>query len=134
MAAKLELPNSGPWTPENFLAFCEANPELRAELDAQGAIHIMSPSNADAEGKVSLIQGELYVWSKGRGAFKVFGSKAGFTLKNGAVRAPDVSLVEQVIWDALSSQARRSVAPVTPFSSSSCVPRNPIRWQRRVRK
>ena len=43
-----------------------------------------------------------------------FDSSAGFTLPNGAVRAPDAAWVLREKWDALTKEERMKFAPVVP--------------------
>src|SRR5207249_1898534 len=51
-----------------------------------------------------------------------FDSSAGFTLPNGAVRAPDAAWVLREKWDALTKEERMKFAPVVPnFIRSSFV-------------
>jgi len=111
----LRLPEKETWDSATFQRFCELNREIRAEMDAEGNVILMSPSNADAEGKVSVLLGELYAWAKQGRSVKVFGSSAGFTLPNGSVRAPDVSAVRLSDWHALRDDQKKSFAPLCPW-------------------
>lgn len=112
---RVELPGYGPWDSQSFLAFCEQNRDLVAELDAEGNLIIMTPSPADAEGRVVDILAQVFTWTKETGFGRVFGSSAGFTLPNGSVRSPDVSVVKAADWEALTQEQRRSFPPLCPW-------------------
>ena len=45
---------------------------------------------------------------------KVFDSSTGFRMPDGSVLSPDVSLVRQERWEALTPEERRSFAPLCP--------------------
>lgn len=108
----LRLPDTETWDSAKFQRFCELNRDIRAELDAEGNIIMMTPSNAEAGGKSALFFLALGHWSEAEGSHKIFGPDAGFTLSNGAVRAPDVCLVRNSVWVALNDEARKSFAPL----------------------
>lgn len=91
-----------------FEAFCQLNPEVDCELDAQGNLLIMSPSNAEADRQNSDFTFQLVGWSKRNPEFTAFGPTAGFNLSNGAVKSPDGTLVRTADWEALSKEQRAS--------------------------
>ena len=111
----LNLPGEMAWDNTSFEAFCQLNPGVEAELDADGNLVLMSPSNADADGRHFSFNGQLAIWLNDHAEFKGFGPSAGFTLSNGAVRSPDASLVRREEWDALSTAEQKSFAPLAPF-------------------
>ena len=76
-------------TPEQFFRLCRDNPELRLELTAQKEIVIMSPCNSETGWKEGALITQLNNWAKRDGTGFAFGSSAGFTLPNSAVRGPD---------------------------------------------
>ena len=112
----LHLPGRGNWDSERFQEFCELNPDVVAELDAAGDILIMTPSNAKADRKNARLITLLSNWAEQTGFGVVFGPSAGFTLRDGAVRSPDVSLVKSKDWDALSAEEQTSFPALCPWS------------------
>jgi Uma2 family endonuclease len=56
----------------------------------------------------------LLLWADQQGGWKVFDSSSGFRLPDGSVLSPDVSLVWQERWDALTAEERRGFAPLCP--------------------
>lgn len=111
----LKLPGDLAWDAVTFEAFCQLNPDIDCELDANGNLIIMPPSNSDADGRNFSFNGQLAIWLNEHKEFKGFGPSAGFTLSNGAVRSPDASLVRREDWDALSTEQQKSFAPVAPY-------------------
>ena len=90
----LQLPGDPRWDTQVFESFCQLNPDVDAELDAEGNIVLMSPSNANADGRNTEFVFQLMAWNRSNPEFKTFGPSAGFTLSNGAVRSPDASLLQ----------------------------------------
>ena len=111
----LNLPGEMTWDATSFEAFCQLNPGVEAELDADGNLILMSPSNADADNRNLLFVLQMGAWALEHPEFVPFGPSAGFTLSNGAVRSPDASLVRREEWDALSTAEQKSFAPLAPF-------------------
>ena len=101
-------------TPEQFFRLCRDNPDLRLELTAQKEIVIMPPCNSETGWKEGEILGQLRDWAKRDGTGFAFGSSAGFTLPNSAVRGPDACWVRREKWKALKPEQRRAFSPICP--------------------
>lgn len=80
---------------EQLYEFCAINTELRIERNATGEIIIMSPENISSGAANSELNLQFALWAKKEGSGRVFGSSAGFTLANTAMRAPDVAWVRK---------------------------------------
>ena len=89
-------------TEDQFLQLCSNNGDLRMELTANRELIIMPPVGLEG----STQEGELYlqlgIWTKQDGTGRAFGPNAGYTLPNGAVRAPDASWMPLSRWESLS--------------------------------
>ena len=89
-------------TEDQFLQLCYDNGDLRMELTANRELIIMPPVGLEG----STQEGELYlqlgIWTKQDGTGRAFGPNAGYTLPNGAVRAPDASWMPLSRWESLS--------------------------------
>lgn len=101
-------------TPDQFYRLCSDNPELRLELTARKEIVIMPPAGSESGAWNFNVNAQLAEWIKKDGRGIGFDSSAGFTLPNGAVRAPDAAWVLREKWDALTKQQRMKFAPVVP--------------------
>ena len=101
-------------TPEQFYRLCSDNPELRLELTARKEIVIMPPACSESGAWNFNVNTQLGEWIKKDGRGIGFDSSAGFTLPNGAVRAPDAAWVLREKWDALTKEERMKFAPVVP--------------------
>lgn len=101
-------------TPEQFYAFCKANPELRIEQTAEGEVIVMPPAFSDTGNRNFEIAVELGIWARQNGTGKGFDSSAGFTLLNGATRSPDAAWIKSDRWMALSNEQKSSFAPICP--------------------
>ena len=102
------------FTDEQFVQFCSDNHGLRIELSAERELIVMPPANPNTGSKNHYISGELYIWSKQDGTGLGFDSSSGFTLPNGAVRAPDASWMSREKWDALPQEDRNGFSHIVP--------------------
>ena len=89
-------------TEDQFLQLCSDNGDLRLELTANRELIIMPPNGLESGWQ----EGEAYLqvanWAKQDGTGRAFGPNAGYTLPNGAVRAPDASWMPLSRWESLS--------------------------------
>lgn len=99
---------------ETFFEFCQLNPELRIERDAQKNIFIMAPTTSETGNRNAKLTIEFGIWNKQHQLGEVFDSSTGFKLPNGAERSPDVSWIRKDRWEALSPAERKSFAPIAP--------------------
>mgnify|MGYP001043410863 CR=1 FL=1 len=114
MPMTITLPAIASMTRDEFYAFCQANPELRIERTANGAVEIMPPAFSDTGNRNFNIAAHLWVWSEQDGTGLGFDSSAGFTLPNGATRSPDASWIRADKWNALTESEKSSFAPICP--------------------
>ena len=88
-------------TEDQLLQLCSDNGDLRIELSANRELIIMPPAGLEGGWQ----EGELYLqvgnWAKQDGTGRAFGPNAGYTLPNGAVRAPDASWMPLSRWESL---------------------------------
>jgi Uma2 family endonuclease len=99
---------------EEFDEFCRINSELRIERTKEGAIIIMPPTTSKAGHRNFKLAVRFGVWAEQDGTGVGFDSSAGFTLPNGAKRAPDVSWIRNERWEALTEQQQDMFAPICP--------------------
>ncbi|GAB2576599.1 Uma2 family endonuclease [Spirosoma areae] len=103
-------------TDDEFYAFCQANPSLRIEREADGQIIFEMPTNTKTGLKNADLVADVVFWNRkarlGLGA----DSSAGFTLPDTSVRAPDVSWISHERWDRLSEKEQDTFAKICPDS------------------
>ena len=101
-------------SPEMFWKLCVANRDLRLERTARGRLIVMAPVGAESSGQNADLVTDVNVWARADATGKVFDSSAGFTLPNGAVRAPDVAWIRLDRWQAVPAETRKKFAPICP--------------------
>jgi Uma2 family endonuclease len=99
---------------QQFHDFCQTNPDLQIERNANGEIIVMPPAFADTGNRNGRVFGQLFVWSEADGTGEAFDSSSGFTLPNGAIRSPDAAWILYERWNALTPEQQASFAPVVP--------------------
>ncbi len=101
-------------TEEQFVEFCAQNSELRIERTEEGALEIMPPAKGYTGNQNFRIAVQFGNWAIQDGRGEGFDSSEGFTLPNGAVRAPDVSWVLRSRLDALTEEDREGFWHICP--------------------
>lgn len=99
---------------EQFFNLCQANDFLRFERTADQQIIIITPSGIFTSHRNINISKYISIWNDKYDLGYVFGSDAGFTLPNNAVRSPDASFVYKSKIDALSDFEKERFAHVVP--------------------
>ena len=101
-------------TEEEFFIFCQEMSNFHIERNADGTILIMEPTGAET-GSFDLEVGtELSNWNRSTRKGKAFGSSAGFTLPNNAVKSPDAAWIAIDRWKALPADDRKRFAHISP--------------------
>lgn len=101
-------------SPDDFVALCQANPDLRLERESDGELTVMPPAGMDSSSRNAGITGQLWNWNVRAGLGVVFESSGGFTLSNTAVRAPDACWMRKERWGALPAAERRTFTRIAP--------------------
>ena len=101
-------------TEDRFIELCADNGDLRLELTAEGRLVIMPPVFSESGWQELEVATQVAVWAKQDGTGRAFSPSAGFTLPNGAVRAPDVSWILTSRWEALRTDQREGFANICP--------------------
>lgn len=123
VAEEIPLMLNFEFTEESFFEFCQINRDLRIERDENGIIHIMSPTGFETGNFNNEISAELTLWNRSKKMGKVGESNTGYTLPNGAVRAPDASWVSHERLANLTREQLEKFAPVCPdFVIEICSP------------
>ncbi len=101
-------------TPDEFYTFCQQNPDMLAELNAEGEVVFMSPSGGATGARNAHVVKKLGVWADEDGSGVVFDSSAGFVLPNGAVRSPDAAWVRRRRLAKVPARQRERFLPLCP--------------------
>lgn len=99
---------------KEFAAFCEQNPEVRIERRCTGELEIMAPVKGYAGNHEAEVVMQLGIWTRRDDSGVFFGPSAGFTLPNGAMRAPDASWISKARLAELTPEDEDSFMPICP--------------------
>jgi len=89
---------------EAFFDLCRANPTLRFERNATGAIIVMPPAGLVTSHRNSKLTAAVHAWAERDGTGIVADSSGGFVLPNGATRSPDVAWIRRERLAGLSAR------------------------------
>ncbi|MGK7890674.1 MAG: Uma2 family endonuclease [Leptolyngbyaceae cyanobacterium] len=110
----VNLPKTLHVTDDQFIAFVQANPDLKLERTATGELIVISPTGSESGNRNSELTTDVTLWNRQTRLGKVFDSSTGFRLPNGATRSPDVAWVKQERWESLTPEQRQGFAPLCP--------------------
>ncbi|MDB5027145.1 MAG: hypothetical protein JWO66_834 [Candidatus Eremiobacteraeota bacterium] len=100
-----------PLDDDELLRLSVDNPGWLIEREPDGSLRV-SPTSVRNGIRAAEAMRQLVVWGSDHG--HVVASDAGFTLPDGAVRAPDASWISFGRWRALTDAAREKYAHVVP--------------------
>ncbi|WP_250122224.1 Uma2 family endonuclease [Chroococcidiopsis sp. CCMEE 29] len=101
-------------TDDQFYQLCRANPDVKFERNAKGALIIMPPTGGETGNLNVEIATEFVLWNRQTQLGKVFDSSTCFKLPNGADRSPNVSWLKQDRWDTLTPEQKAQFPPIAP--------------------
>jgi Uma2 family endonuclease len=101
-------------TSEQFWQLCQENHDFRFERTNSGELIIMPPTGGNTGKRNADLIFQLLVWKRQNNLGEVFDSNTGFTLPNGADRAPDASWVSQERWESLTPEQQDKFVPLCP--------------------
>jgi Uma2 family endonuclease len=104
----------GGLTEEQFFHFCQENQQLKFEKTSADEILLMAPTGSETDRINFDIGFELGIWNRKKNLGVVFGSNAGFTLPNNAVRSPDVAFIYHEEWNKVALSDKKRFAHVCP--------------------
>ena len=93
--------------------FCTLNRDLRIEQEANGDLVIMAPAFSESGEQNASLTTEVSIWARKHGG-RVYDSSAGFTLRNKAMRAPNVSWISQARYDQVPKTEWKKFAKICP--------------------
>jgi Uma2 family endonuclease len=111
---ELHFPEELPLDDKALLALSLANPDLQLERNAKGELIVMSPAGGKSSRRNAALVAQLYIWAQKDKTGTVFDSSGGFSLPNGAVRAPDACWVSNEQLAKLTDEELESFPPLCP--------------------
>ena len=101
-------------THEQFEELCQEYPHLRLELTSSGELIVMPPAGIETCKRNFDLIAQFAVWAKKDRTGVGFSTDAGFTLPNGAIRAPDVSWMRREKYESIDEFDRQRFAHTCP--------------------
>ncbi|MBW4523305.1 MAG: Uma2 family endonuclease [Scytolyngbya sp. HA4215-MV1] len=101
-------------TDEFFEQLCQANPDVKFERTAKGALVLVAPTGGETGFYNFEIAVDFGIWNRRAKLGICFDSSTCFKLPNGALRSPDVAWVQKGRWDALTPEQRAKFPLIAP--------------------
>jgi len=110
----LVIPDGREYSEDAYLQFCEANPDLLVERNAEGEIIIVPPAGGESDYRNAEAIASLQRWGKKDGRGKWFGSSVQFFLPDGSAFSPDAAWVSNDSLNRLTHQQRKEFLRLCP--------------------
>lgn len=111
---RVHLPEDLRMNDDEFIRFCQDNPDLKFERRKNGDIVFMDLTGSETAADNSELNADFVIWNRKAKFGKVFDSSGGFRLPDTSIMSPDVAVVERSRWEALTAEERKSFAPICP--------------------
>lgn len=99
---------------EKFLTLCADNGDLRFEMNAEGELLIMSPSDWVTSVRNGKITKQLTIWAEEDDTGIATESSGGFTFPNKAKRGPDAAWISRERLQQLRPEEKKGLLPLCP--------------------
>jgi Uma2 family endonuclease len=113
-ANELVVRNGTRFSDKAYLAFCDANPDLRTERTAEGEIVIVPPAGYESDYRNADVVARLAAWAKRDGRGKASGPTAQFFLSDGAALSADAAYVSFESLKRTSPEERKRFPYLCP--------------------
>lgn len=113
-STKLRWQEEGGISQEEFEAFCQANPDLRAERTPGGEIVIMAPAGGEGGYRSGTAFAQLFNWAEKDDRGVAFDASTGFFLPDGSSLSPDAAWVSHESLHRLTPKQRRRLPRLCP--------------------
>jgi Uma2 family endonuclease len=99
---------------QQFEQLCAANPDIKFERTATGALVIMSPTGGETGRNNATLIARFVIWNEQSNLGVVFDSSTCFKLPKGGDRSPNVAWVAKSRWEALTPEEQQKFPPLCP--------------------
>ena len=99
---------------DEFFELCQINRKLRIERTAEGDLVIMPPAGGETGSQNAILTALVTTWALQDNTGVAFDSSTGFTLPNGAMRAPDAAWVKRSRLASLTPEQKKKFLPLCP--------------------
>jgi Uma2 family endonuclease len=111
---RFEYAPAEPMSEDEFFDLCQRADPLRLERTSDGKIIVMPPAGSYSSNRSNEISSQLRNWTRRTNRGVEFDSSGGFTLPNGATRAPDAAWVSSDQLTTLSKEKKEKFLPLAP--------------------
>src|SRR5580698_1315079 len=113
-ADELVVRNGTRFSDKAYFAFCQANPDLRAERTAEGEIVIVPPAGSESDYRGNKASAQLDRWAEEDERGRAFGPTVRFFLPDGSALSPDAAWVSNAALVPISYAERRRFMHLCP--------------------
>lgn len=99
---------------QEIYEFLSGNESVQLEINAEGDLIVMPPTNMNIGNSNFHLTGQFGVWVESDGTGEGFDSSSMFTLPNGAKRSPDFCWIRGERWQRLSEDEKNKFSSICP--------------------
>ncbi|GAB3991771.1 Uma2 family endonuclease [Spirosoma daeguense] len=111
---RVHLPKDLRMNDDEFIRFCQDNPDLKFERRKNGDIVFMANTGGETGNYNFELSVTFGIWNRQAKYGKFFDSSTAFRLPDTSIMSPDVAAISQSRWDALTSEERRKILHLCP--------------------
>jgi Uma2 family endonuclease len=112
--AEVIVRNGRAFSDKEYVKFCEVNPDLRVERNAEGEIIIVPPAGFESDDRNTEVVAQLRIWAKKDGRGNASGPTAQFFLADGSALSPDAAWVSNESRRRMSERERKGFPYLCP--------------------
>ncbi|GAB3948513.1 Uma2 family endonuclease [Spirosoma harenae] len=111
---RVHLPEDLRMNDDEFIRFCQDNPDLKFERRKNGDIVFMANTGGESGNYNFEIGADFAIWNRQTRFGKFFDSSTAFRLPDTSIMSPYVSAITQSRWDILTPEQRRKILHLCP--------------------
>lgn len=113
-AIRVHLPEDLRMNDDEFVRFCQENPDLTFERRKNGDILFMANAGGRTGSRNFEISADFAVWNRKKREFTFFDSSTAFRLPDTSIMSPDVAAVANSRWESLTMEQQTGYVPLCP--------------------
>ena len=113
-ATRVHLPEDLRMNDDEFVRFCQENPDLKFERRKNGDLVFVPLSGGELGALNAELTADFGIWNRQTRQFVFFGSSTAFRLQDTSILTTNVSCITRLRWESLIGQEQTGFVPLCP--------------------